>query len=490
MLGTMQSYAGNIRKGLSSIMHSTRRYLTGYTYELVTAEDPDKVIFTTFVEEARKKGVGEFFIGIRGIAEIKFYMFVDPDDPNTTIAQVANYGDPQARAPFKPLSDLLAGTFVVNLTDPKEVQEERKNIRKIINAPGIFELAHKAFEKKFSDWDKEKSINDQIDAVCIEIVTKVLYKISLTPEETEALVESVEEAEKVVFDAHKIPKDEYEQIVKKFTKLNNELTEKYIEEIKAAGDTYYERMHKSSPEKEAKDLNLFKLLIVAGNITALLKGMMVVLAQKDNNFLEKLKEDEEFLDRFYLEGLRYFSPQGPLVRESSLPGQVGNYKISTNSKLISFLRSFLPEEIKSKIPANAIMIVPLGSILHDPKYWEDPEVFDPNRKELDPSEPNYHPLNSYPFLSFSRGLRTCPASTSFVKNMTKAALLSLAEYNLSLTDEGRLQLEPMDPLAKVPRLYCKYFAELKREPQSYAKNENENENEVSKSENVRLSRSA
>ncbi|OXA49868.1 Vitamin D 25-hydroxylase [Folsomia candida] len=74
------------------------------------------------------------------------------------------------------------------------------------------------------------------------------------------------------------------------------------------------------------------------------------------------------------------------------------------------------------IPKGTTIIANLYGIHHDPKFYPEPEIFNPDRFLNDTRSRDAPP----PFLPFSVGLRTCPGQT-FARNDFFLVLASLCQ---------------------------------------------------------------
>lgn len=476
---------------ITGILFSIRRYLTGHTYEFAYKQfmggDPEEIIFNDLTEEAlaSPNGIAQTFAGFRWFPIKKIIVTTNKE----LIQHVAEYSeDPLWRSPFDPFLDFL-GDFVISHVEPKQVKEERTDIVNSLKIDNLGKMTSEIFDKQFKQWDPNGSVSDQVDAACVEALTKVLFNVSLEPEEIALLVKYLAKSEKVVFDAHKIPKSDFDQLKKEFKALNDELTIKYFDQMTTGRRNYLQIMMDKFPEKEAKDLNPFILLLVVGNISALLKEMIIQLAEPGNDFFERVKEElaegrgfvkkeDSFLHKLYLEALRFFAPAGPMPRESSLTKE---FVIGEEGEGVL-------------ISAGSVIIAPLRPILHDPKCWDKPEIFNPDREEFKPANPKRYKLNEYPFIPFSVGKRKCPASYGFIEEMFKATVGALVKYDIRLVkavdDKGKeqaLRLEVMPPLAKVARLEWDYQIHmvLRAEEKLSVQNEKGKEIEVHEIQNSR-----
>lgn len=95
----------------------------------------------------------------------------------------------------------------------------------------------------------------------------------------------------------------------------------------------------------------------------------------------EIVEKMEYLDSFLKEVLRLYAPAGMILRHNVQEETFGD----------------------TVIPADTRIVVPIYLVHRSPRYWKNPDVFQPERWLGD--EPPYS--NSYAFLPFSHGPRNC-----------------------------------------------------------------------------------
>ncbi|XP_068628657.1 cytochrome P450 6B5-like [Battus philenor] len=132
---------------------------------------------------------------------------------------------------------------------------------------------------------------------------------------------------------------------------------------------------------------MFSALLELGRNPEILRRVHDEIDRSFENNNNKMSYDTimqmEYLDMVYNESLRMYPPIGFFVREcvrnSVLP--VGNIKVDKGTKIFA----------------------PIYEIHHDPKYFPDPEVFNPERF----SRENRSSIPHYTFLPFGNGNRIC-----------------------------------------------------------------------------------
>nr|QZP43556.1 cytochrome P450 monooxygenase CYP321F12 [Ephestia elutella] len=142
---------------------------------------------------------------------------------------------------------------------------------------------------------------------------------------------------------------------------------------------------------------IFAVLIELGKHPEILKRAQNEIEDVYQKYNKQLTYDAisemEYLDKVFNESLRIFPPIGFLtrrcVRDTVLP--VGNIKIEKGTKIYTAIYE----------------------LHHDPRYYENPEVFDPERNLSDQKSEIYMP--------FGKGGRVC-IGARFAKLQAKAAL--------------------------------------------------------------------
>ncbi|XP_013148732.1 PREDICTED: cytochrome P450 6B5-like [Papilio polytes] len=132
---------------------------------------------------------------------------------------------------------------------------------------------------------------------------------------------------------------------------------------------------------------------------------------KYNKITYDILTEMEYLDMVYNEGIRMYPPIGTLVRkcikDTVLP--TGNLKVEAGTKVFT----------------------PIFEIHHDPKYYPDPEVFNPERF----SRENLKNLNSNAFMPFGEGKRLC-IGVRYATLQVKAGLVHLLRHFTVKTQIG------------------------------------------------------
>lgn len=208
--------------------------------------------------------------------------------------------------------------------------------------------------------------------------------------------------------------------------LNKELITQFADSLKQE-DGYIHRkadLSEASSEQEKLEKLLATYgvsnLLVESNLTALIMTGIIYLNKLPSvsqRLLDEIATEPEinletmrkmpYLDCIYKECLRFASPTPYLVRETSKTCSLEIEDDKGQSKLYD-------------IPAKSLLFTPIRRIHHDPKYWNNPEAFIPERFE-DPASLEH-------FLPFSIGIRSCPAAAHFNEIAFKTAILASLRY--------------------------------------------------------------
>ncbi|XP_068972153.1 probable cytochrome P450 28d2 [Bombus flavifrons] len=118
---------------------------------------------------------------------------------------------------------------------------------------------------------------------------------------------------------------------------------------------------------------------------------------------------------------------------------------------LGFMRKICTEEFELqgsdgltyRAKPGAHIIIPIHALHNDPKYWRDPEVFDPERF----NEERKQTIEKMTFLSFGKGPRICVG--------IKIAMLQTKACIASLLRNYRLELSPKTQVP--PKISPKYL---------------------------------
>ncbi|MCS5711270.1 cytochrome P450 [Candidatus Berkiella aquae] len=442
---------------IQTVLNPLRKIGTGLTYYMGDSgkiiRDGEKFMFTELADRAvaSQQGHSSTYLGLPFLSLYHFHIFTGEN----FVKEAVSYGeysekfpgkfDAKARSLFDPVKEFLGDPAIVNMNG-KEVKAERFGIKNNLSQARAVSAAANVFDRMLSNWAEEKSLNHIICYACTQIIAKAWYNLDEVPEE---LIPLLKTAEYYVFNRDKVSDQDFENLRQQIKDLNDRVISEQEENIRK-GESYLTYLQEARGKKRLADLNALAGLVVEGNITTVVTGALLQIATnqelqnrlreeiKSINFdigspegYQKLKE-LPLLHQVYLETLRYYSPSPPMARYASKAGTINGVHI----------------------PARSYLFIPLRRVMHDPKQWSHPEIFDPSRHEAGSRR-----LNEFPLTPFSTGPRVCPASFGFAEAMFKIAIAKIIMNNeLTLTSHADIETIPVE--TKEPRFKQTYFVKL------------------------------
>ncbi|MGE3319896.1 MAG: cytochrome P450 [Candidatus Berkiella sp.] len=398
-------------------------------------------------------GYATTYLGLPFLRAFSFFVFTGKD----FVKEATSYGeytetdpskfDPKARSLFDPIKEFLGDSSIINMNGP-EVAHERAGIKNFLTPGNAQQATWEITEQLLQNWSNHKSLNHTITYLCTQVIARAWFNIQHVPEE---LIPLLKTAEHYVFNRDQVSDADFQKLRDQIKAMSDTVLTREEQSI-SQGESYLNYLKEHRGKKKLTDLNALAALVVEGNITTVLTGAILQLAT-NQPLQERLRDELSTLDMgtarkegyaliknlpllhsIYLESLRFFAPAPPMARYASKAGQINGVHI----------------------PARSYLFIPLRRIMHDPKLWPNPEVFDPQRH----AQGNQR-VNEYPLTPFSTGPRVCPASFGFAEAMFKIAIVQLFKENqLSLTSHYSVEQIPVD--VKEPRFKQTYFGELKR----------------------------
>ncbi|KAF4307737.1 Cytochrome P450 [Botryosphaeria dothidea] len=172
-----------------------------------------------------------------------------------------------------------------------------------------------------------------------------------------------------------------------------------------------------------------RLIVIAGSDTtaAVLANAVYYLA-RERRVLTKL---QSLLDAVFPPGLADWSYAG--VKNIAYLDHIINEVLRLRPPVPSGLsRTAPPEGLRIDdvfVPGGTVMSIPAHTIQRDPRYFEDPDEFYPERWSALSTE-------TAPFLAFSRGVTNC-AGKQFARMELRASISKIAlGFDLRLADDG------------------------------------------------------
>lgn len=481
----LQRIISGFQEGYSSLKHQVWNALEPHLaddFKIIFLQD--KFILHELMKRARDSQQGYAVAHIR----IPFYPmhFMAVTDANL-LNRVVQYGeprqndpnayDPEARMPFKDIKEFLGLSVLPNETGP-HVLAERKVIKENVSAPTVLAETWKTLTTILNDSAQQSEFNlgDAINLACTKILGYATLRLpteAITPEVADLL----KRAEHALFNRVDRPSAEFYEVSRTVKETNDKITHEYHAAI-ANSDSYLNYVvdiKKAVPNLAAA--NGVGELVAAGNITALVMGALIIIASNPQlqtklqaafkelgeidagvEGYDKLKKNR-FMHQLYLEALRYLSPQAPIVRFASKKATLGTVKLTDEKTGIE------KEEVLVAHPRTYMFVTP-RVILHDPKHWPNPENFDPERFE-DPFDQH---VAQFPFIPFSMGQRSCPASQYFIEMVFKLTIYSVFKhFDLQLNHPKALEEIPV--FTRVARTHEEYRVSLKKREVSLKKPE-------------------
>ncbi|XP_025154925.1 cytochrome P450 9e2-like [Harpegnathos saltator] len=98
------------------------------------------------------------------------------------------------------------------------------------------------------------------------------------------------------------------------------------------------------------------------------------------------------------------------------------------------------------IEAGMDILIPANGLHNDPRHWEKPDVFDPERFSSDRKQS----IKKFTFLPFSEGPRACVGMRMALLQMKACLAVFLKKYSLELSPRTKMPLK-MTPIALLPK---------------------------------------
>lgn len=402
--------------------------------------------------------------GIRNIVVLTGKDFVTEGVVYGEFARNKDTYDDKARKPLDTASLFIGVDSLINWHGDIGIHAERKAIQKHMMGKGsghsITQVSHYHFNELVNNWPNDKSIEKITHKICASIIAETMFGL---PRNTidEKYYSLVAEAEHEIFSHYLFVSPRLKTIQKELKRYNDQYVKEFQNEIlQTESYSKYLVQHTSYPERKLEDWNPIGSLIAAGNLSSLLTGIIVKLAEnpalqeKLRQELLKAKLDEvadpdqffkilhalPLLEGIYKEGLRFFSISPPVVRYVSKPAKINNVDI----------------------PAGSYILIPLSRILTDKrctwdkggseKHWKNPEEFNPER--------DFPPISKYPLIPFSHGVRSCAAQFSMVEQTIKIGLAILIAKNRIVFNQPQSTVEKIERYNFATRLKQEYQCDL------------------------------
>ncbi len=341
-----------------------------------------------------------------------------------------------ARKPLVMIEKMAGTENIINMQGEKAI-ENRKRIKPFLSdihaIENTFNQSRILIKKVLENWKLEYSLQTNISYFTANVIGNCVLGI---PEISFEDAEVIRQAGCALSEEN--PNTEkFAHFVKEMSKLNNKLLAKFSENI-LHGDNYSNEKAKITEGKDTLDklqkTRSVSNLLVEANLSTLIMAAWIYVSKNPeilNKLRLELQEVKEYnlttlralpyLHCIYKESLRYISPTAVIIRQISKPI---NMNITDNKG----------HHKTYQMSNRALLFAPIRRIHHDPKYWDQPEKFTPERflkKEAD----------KY-FMPFSLGQRSCPAAANFNEIVFKTALSELVKYDIELDKD--IEIIPID----------------------------------------------
>lgn len=394
--------------------------------------------------EQSQNGVASTYLSFPYLPFLKthFYVSTRKDFFN----QAASYGefdvfdpskfDPGARKPFGVVTDFI-GVETMIAENGRHIPLERRALKTYLDPKNAIQATRTEFSDAIKNWSSQTSINDMVRIACINILAKTWLNLVAPP--PKAFYSLIKKAEHLIFNYDSVDPAEFCHLKKQIKDLNDAYVEKHEKDI-LSSPGYLKYLLSRGKVRHLKDLNGLAGLVVEGNITTVLTGAILEIAR--NKALQTNLHDEllslgcksPLLHHIWLEALRFYAPAAPVVRYASKAAKIAGVNISKGS----------------------FIFLPTRRIMHDPREWQNPHLFDPMRH----INGNIR-INTYPLVPFSTGKRVCPASFGYAETIFKEALICLfRENSISLFTKTEVETIPVN--AKQARFKKDYFGTCQR----------------------------
>lgn len=374
----------------------------------------------------------------------------------SNLLEITSYGngsqpDPVSRKPLE-IIEKMAGTE--NIINMKGVmaQENRKKIKPFLSDKSSQVIANevslKWINKILNSWNGDASLQDNISYFTTNVVAQCVLGI---PEISFDEAQIIRHAGRAIAAGAQTSLSFF-QAAHELSKLNDKLLAQFSENIQHTSNYTKEKaelkdsdLDKVIADKLQKTRSISNLLVEA-NLSTLITTALIYV-NKNQEIAKKMREELSgkkeldidtlrglpYLHCLYKESLRFASPTAFIERETSQSVSLNITDDKGHKKIFQTAN-------------HALLFVPIRRIHFDPKYWEEPQLFKPERfynKEADKH-----------FLPFSLGQRSCPAAANFNEIVFKTALVEIIKYKFELDKE--IETVPVDALSS--HLKQDYFA--------------------------------
>ncbi|KMQ96343.1 cytochrome p450 9e2-like protein [Lasius niger] len=154
---------------------------------------------------------------------------------------------------------------------------------------------------------------------------------------------------------------------------------------------------------------------------------------------EKLREEVmTILDKYdgviTYEGLKEMTYMDQVLNESQRITPLGAVLQKQCTKEFELTGS---DGLVCRVQPGTEILIPVNALQEDPRYWKDPEVFDPERFSPD----RKHSIEKFTFLPFGEGPRICAGMRMALLQMKAGLVAILRKYSLELSPRTQIPLK-------------------------------------------------
>lgn len=154
---------------------------------------------------------------------------------------------------------------------------------------------------------------------------------------------------------------------------------------------------------------------------------------------EKLREEViTVLDKYdgviTYEGLKEMTYMDQVLNESQRTLPVAGFMTKLCTEKFELKGS---DGLVCHVEPDTNIIIPVNALHKDPRYWKDPEEFDPERF----SQENKHRIEKFTFLPFGEGPRICPGMRMALLQIKAGLATILRKYSLEFSPKTQIPLK-------------------------------------------------
>ncbi|XP_017884320.1 probable cytochrome P450 6a13 [Ceratina calcarata] len=154
---------------------------------------------------------------------------------------------------------------------------------------------------------------------------------------------------------------------------------------------------------------------------------------------QKLREEvmsviQKYGNELTYEGLKEMTYMEQVISESQRCNPVLGAMVKVCTEAFTLEGS---DGLKCRVKPGTLIVVPVSGLQHDPKYWPDPDTFDPDRF----NEDRKGSIEKYTFLPFGEGPRMCVGMRIAMTQMKACLATLMKNYKLELSPKTQIPLK-------------------------------------------------